>query len=122
MAITLMQLTHGLAAVQIPLSLSQNLGRLSQKRAAQEGAAGNIPADTLPVAGQDQTVAYGWKGHELDFRIIDGGIIPNNAPPLYFGWGLRASLSGGSPAWRGSAAWGCSAVRGAFLQPATWVA
>jgi len=116
-----MQLTPGLAVVQTPLSLFQNLGRLSQKRAAPEDAAGNIPADTLPVADQDQNVAYGWDGLDLDVRIIDGGIILNNASPLYMGRGIQASLSGGSPAWRDSAAWGCSAVRGAFLQPATWV-
>jgi hypothetical protein len=122
MPITPMQLTPGLAVVQIPLSLSQNLGRLSQKYAAQDGAAGNIPADTFPVAGQDQTVAYGWDGREVDLSLIDVGITPNNSPRLYFGRGLQASFNAGSPAWKDSASWGCSAVRGAGLQPATWIA
>lgn len=108
MPITLMQLAPGLAAVQIPLSLSQDLGRRSQKYAAQDGTTGNIPADTLPVAGQDQTVAYGWDGREVDFSLIEGGITPNNAPRLYFGLGLQASFDAGSPAWKDSAAWGCS--------------
>ena len=122
MAITLMQLTPGLAVVQTPLTLALDLGRSSQKRAAQEGAASNIPADTLPVAGQDQTVADGWEGRELDIPLIDGGITPTATSPLYLGRGLQASLNAGSPAWKDSASWGCSAVRGAFLQPATWVA
>jgi hypothetical protein len=122
MAIILMQLTPGLAAVQIPLSLFQDLGAPSERRATQEGAASNISTDTLPVSGPDQTVDYRWEGRELDIPLIDGGIASNNAPSCFLGRGLQASLSAGSPAWKDSASWGCSAVRGAFLQPATWVA
>jgi len=122
MAITLMQLAPGLAVVQIPLSLSQDLGRLSQKRTAQAATAGNIPADTLPVAGSGRTAAYEWEERELDIPLIDGGIAAIHAPSCYLGRGLQASLNGSSPEWKDSASWGCLAVQGAYLQPATWVA
>jgi hypothetical protein len=122
MAITLMKPTPGLAAVQIPLSLCQNLDRLSHQYAAQDGATSNIPADTLPAGGEDQGPTYGWDGQGLDFSLIDGGMTPNKAPAFYFIPGLQASIGGGSPAWKDSASWGCSAARGTFQQPAAWVA
>ena len=114
MPITLIQLT--------PFRLALDLARLSPQRTAQDGTTSNIPADILPVAGTDQIAGYSWEGCELDIPVLNGSITSNNAPPLYVGQGLQTSLSSGSPAWTESASWGCSAVRGSFLQPATWVA
>jgi hypothetical protein len=100
MTITLMHTTKGLAVVQTPLRLSLNLGPVSYKQAALQGAAGNIPADTLTASGQDKNVAYGWDGLESDMPLTCGGSQP----------------------WKDSASWGSLAARGAALQSAACIA
>lgn len=100
MTITLMQTTQGPAVVQTSLSLSLNLGRLSHKHAAQQGATGNIPADTLAAPDPDRTVALGWDGLACDISLTGGGSAP----------------------WKDSASWGSLAARSATLQTTVCVA